>query len=442
MSGRRTVESSDDEDSLEQPTRLDMDPVPAGQPEAEPEPPSEPDLPPAPEIPPEHEAAGERSPGEEPVIPRPDPADPNLSRRPRTRRAAGAPPGRGGRPKPPGAGGRDLLGRRLVALGIAAIILILIVVAFKGCLNARKERGFENYARDLEGIIAQSKQLSTDFFTQIGEPDANTTELSFEAQVASDRGTAENLADRVANLNSPGELSGAQSELVLTFQLRRDALADIADQLKPALGGGQDATAAKAKIASDMKSFLASDVVYERARKDIIDEFTAQDLATVNGKPIEDVVGGDSFLPALDGPINWIDPLDVSSAISAVAGGTGAASAGVHGVALLQTTLNPGGVILTPDTPVNFTSEANPELEVQVQNQGDTDEKAVTVTVSGAGENSDTIPTLKAGATETATVPVELPAAGETASFTVTVAPVNGEQLTDNNESTYQVTVG
>ena len=387
----------------------------------------------------------------EPPLPGPeDPREPprraesEFRRRPQTQRAAGAPPGRRRPPKPARAPGarRDLFGRRLVALGVAAIVLILIVVAFRGCLDARKERGFENYARDVEGIIAQSQQLSKDFFTQISDPEQNTTELSFEAQVASDRGTAENLADRVDNLNAPGELAEAQSDLELTFELRRDALADISDQLKAALGGnGAAASKATDEIANDMRSFLASDVLYDRARTEIIDEFDAQDLSTVNGKPIEEVVPEDQFLPD-DGSIDWLDPLDVGSAIAAVAGGTGVAASGTHGVALLQTTVQPGDVILTPDTPVSYSGSSNPELEVQVQNQGDVDEKGVTVSVSGAGSDSATIPSIKAGATETATLSIEPVTGGETASITVTVTPVSGEEFTDNNESSYQVSFG
>ena len=56
----------------------------------------------------------------------------------------------------------------------ASIVLILVLLAFKGCLNARKERSFENYARDLEGIVAQSQQLSKEFFTRLSDPAART----------------------------------------------------------------------------------------------------------------------------------------------------------------------------------------------------------------------------------------------------------------------------
>ena len=60
--------------------------------------------------------------------------------------------------------------RRAVGVGVIVLLLILIVLGIRGCLNARKERSFENYARDLNAIAAQSKQLSDDFFARLSDP--------------------------------------------------------------------------------------------------------------------------------------------------------------------------------------------------------------------------------------------------------------------------------
>jgi hypothetical protein len=54
--------------------------------------------------------------------------------------------------------------RRLIALGVGALVVVLLLLAVKGCLNARKERGFENYASDLSSIVVNSNQLSAEFF--------------------------------------------------------------------------------------------------------------------------------------------------------------------------------------------------------------------------------------------------------------------------------------
>ena len=72
--------------------------------------------------------------------------------------------------------------RRAVGAGVVVLLLILIVLGIRGCLNARKERSFENYARDLNAIAAQSKQLSDGFFARLNDP-GNLTPLSFRAEV-------------------------------------------------------------------------------------------------------------------------------------------------------------------------------------------------------------------------------------------------------------------
>ena len=101
---------------------------------------------------------------------------------------------------------RQLMTRRVIAVGIGVLIVILLLLGVKGCLNARKERGFENYVSDLSSIATQSNQLSSEFFARLENPPKNADELSLEAQIASDRGTAEALLQRVENLDTPDEL--------------------------------------------------------------------------------------------------------------------------------------------------------------------------------------------------------------------------------------------
>ena len=63
----------------------------------------------------------------------------------------GEPPFRRGRDQQ-----RQIMVRRAVGAGVIVLLLILIVLGIRGCLDARKERSFENYARDLNAIVAQS----------------------------------------------------------------------------------------------------------------------------------------------------------------------------------------------------------------------------------------------------------------------------------------------
>ena len=179
-----------------------------------------------------------------------------------------APRGGGGPPsRRAGDHQRQIMVRRAVGVAIVVLLLILIVLGIRGCLNARKERSFENYVSDLNAITAQTKQLSNDFFKLLNDP-GNLSPLSFEAEIKADRGTADGLASRVNGLDTPDELKSAQNELSLAYQLRLDAFTGIADNISTALGN-QGRTQAVNAIADYMQYFLASDVLYEQSQAQI-----------------------------------------------------------------------------------------------------------------------------------------------------------------------------
>jgi hypothetical protein len=327
---------------------------------------------------------------------------------------------------------RQYLVRRVIALGVGVLILILLLLAVRGCLNARKERGFENYARDLDASVAESNQLSQTFFNRLEEPERNTSELDLAAQISGDRNTAEGLLSRVEGLDTPGELEGAQGELEQAFELRRDGLAGIADQIPTALGN--NSSQAIQAIVGDMKEFLASDVLYARARADIIEVLDEEGIAA----EVEQSV----FLP--DPIEQWLDSVQLTTIITSAAGEEIACD--VCGTELLSTTLNPGGVALTPDSLNTVTLQDTPEIDVEVQNGGDAEVNGLVVSFELTGgaepiQGETTIDRIASGGIETATLAFESePETGTELSLEVTVAPVAGETLTDNNSAIYPIT--
>ena len=74
---------------------------------------------------------------------------------------------------------------------------------------------------------------------------------------------------RVEGLDSPDDLKRRQEELVQAFELRRDGLAGIAEDIPTALGD-ESRIEAIDPIAQNMRLFLASDVLFNRARDQII----------------------------------------------------------------------------------------------------------------------------------------------------------------------------
>jgi len=342
------------------------------------------------------------------------------------------PSGRSGAAQP-----RPFLVRRLIALVIGVGFIILLVLAFKACLDNRKERSFENYNSDLSAIAAESQQLSEEFFGRLRDP-GDLTDLSFKAEVSADRGTAENLYNRVQSLDAPDEVAEAQSELELAYRLRRDGVAGVADQISTALGseGRQEALE---RIANYMRYFLASDVLYGRSREDIDATLDAEEISVAEDERLPDA----TFLPVPPDPPNeWLDPTDLATTLTGVAGDQDCAP-GVHGLALFETQIN--GTALTPDTPSTISGGGPFELSVEAENQGDSEETDVNVEYSLSGadssEGSGTITRVEPGSTATAKLNIEPdPPTGEELTLKVTVTPVCGEEIADNNTSTYPVT--
>jgi hypothetical protein len=329
---------------------------------------------------------------------------------------------------------RQILVRRAVGVGVVIVVLILIILGIKGCLDARKTRNFENYVSDLRAITVQTNQLSGDFFGTLSDP-GTSSPIDFEGSIATDRGTAQDLASRVDALDAPGELNDAQNDLELAYSLRADALSGISSKVSTALGNpGPQRTEAITSITDYMQYFLASDVLYKQAQDQIDAELSDQ--------------GIDEKAPAsvfMTDPTRWLDPLQVATALSAVSGKK--ATTGAHGVAIVQTTVKPGNVALSPDTPTTIPGgDQPPEIDVEVSNQGSATEKGVGVSYSLTGgpqtiDGTTTIGTIAAGGVQTAELPVHpQPERNVELTLEVTVLPVPGEAITTNNRSTYQLT--
>jgi hypothetical protein len=328
---------------------------------------------------------------------------------------------------------RQILVRRAIGIGVIIVVLILIILGIKGCLDARKTRSFENYVSDLKAVTAQTNQLSGDFFGKLSDP-GNASPLEFEAEIATDRGTAENLASRVNSLSTPGELSDAQNELELAYNLRAQALSGISTDVSTALGNpGPERTKAITSITDFMQYFLASDVLYKQAQDQIDSVLSDQ--------------GIDEQAPAsvfMTDPSRWLDPLQVATALSAISSKN--VTAGAHGVAIVQTIVKPGSTILSPDTPTTISGSGAPEIDVDVSNQGSVTEKGVGVSYSLTGgpqtiDGTTTIGTIAAGGVQTAALPIHpQPEKNVELTLEVTVLPVPGETITTNNRSTYQLT--
>jgi hypothetical protein len=315
--------------------------------------------------------------------------------------------------------------RRALALGAGLVVLILIVLGVKGCLDARAHRALTDYARNVEQIVTATEQTSKKFFVMLEDPgDLSVTE--FTNQVDADRSAMDSYATRVDALSAPGELSHAQSTLELVYELRKSAMDEISAKMSTALA---DAPArATAVIARQMQKLLASDVLYESIVRPEIDQALENDGVEGGGVPKSTV------LPDTE----WLEASKVTSALGAVSGATGAATPGVHGIELTGVSIN--GTELTTEGANAVAVEEAAEVEVQVENQGESTENGVQVAVSVDGGNTleGTIEQVAAAEIGSTTIPLTPTPEGEV-SLEVKAGPVPGENITENNEATYTV---
>jgi hypothetical protein len=335
-------------------------------------------------------------------------------------------PGR--RPRPPRRPERQqILLRRGLALGAGLLILILLVLGVRGCLNARKERALSDYAGNVTQIVEETDQTSKSFFDKLADP-GSLSVTDFVGEVSADRSAMDNYVARVDALDTPGDMGSAQSALELVYDLRASAMAEIADKVSTALGdvGSEKATAA---IAKQMGKLFASDVLYATVVRPEIDAVLADD--GIEGEDVPE----SAFVP--DGT-EWLDEDRIGEALATVSGSSTADVAGVHGLELLVTSINE--TELTPEGTTSVSAEETPEVEVQVQNLGESTESGVTVSVSvdGGPPLQADIPSIEVGETATATIPLTPTPRGE-ATLEVEAEPVPGEELSENNEATYTV---
>jgi hypothetical protein len=317
--------------------------------------------------------------------------------------------------------------RRGLALGAGLLVLILLVLGVKGCLDARKNRALSDYASDVTQIVDETDQTSKAFFGKLADP-GSLSVTEFVAEVSADRSAMDNYASRIDGLDAPGDMAHAQDALELVYELRASAMAEIADRMSTALGdvGSEQAMAV---IANQMQRLLASDALYAAVVR-----------PEINGVLADNGIEGDDVPKSVFVPegIRWLDESTVGAALSSVSGAAEAETPGVHGLGLVGVSVN--GTELSEGAASAVAGEETPEVEVQVENQGESTENGVTVsiTVNGGNTLQQDISSIGAGEIQSVTIPLTPAPEGE-ATLEVDVHTVPGEQVSSNNKASYTV---
>ncbi len=308
------------------------------------------------------------------------------------------------------------------------LLLIVLVLGVKGCLDARKNRALSDYARNVTQIVEETDQTSKTFFDKLDDP-GSLSVTEFINQVSADRSAMDNYASRIDGLDTPGDMSHAQNALELVYELRSSAMNEIAEKMSTALGdvGSEQATKS---IAVQMRKLLGSDALYAAVARPEINGVLAAN--GIDGSDVPKSI-------FLADETRWLDESEVSAALGAVSGSSsGAATAGVHGLGLVGTNIN--GTELSAESTTSVGSEGTPEVEVEVANQGESTENGINVSVSVSDGTtlSGTIDSIGAGESSTVLIPLTPAPSGEV-TLEVEVDTVPGEQVSENNEASYTV---
>jgi hypothetical protein len=317
--------------------------------------------------------------------------------------------------------------RRGLALGGGLVLLILIVLGIKGCLDARANRELSDYARNVTQIVEETQQTSKSFFERLEDP-GSASVTDFVDQVNADRSAVDTYATRIDDLSAPGDMSSAQSNLELSYQLRANAMDEIAEKMSTALGDA-GAEKAMAGIAKQMQKLLASDVIYEQVVRPEVDSVLAANGISDSDLPESTFLADEK----------WLEESTVSDALSAVSGGTTTSASGLHGTGLTSVSVNTTELI--EGAPTTIVGAEGVEVEVSVQNQGESTENGVNVAVTYEGNTvKGEIDELPAGEIGTAVIPLTPTPSGEV-TLEIEVEAVDGESVTENNEATYSLLI-
>ena len=293
----------------------------------------------------------------------------------------------------------------------------------------------EDYVRGANELIKLSKAESSQLFDILSAPTDTDQSVNRENQANALRVDSATLSDRARDLDVPDELSDANDYFVEALDLRRDGLAEVADQLPGALAQ-EERRNSTGRIAEMMQVFLASDVLLTARYLPQLEEALKQEEVEADVPTVEQL----RFVEEID----WVSADFVADQIAGIRGTDGgSATPGLHGNGLGTVAL--GGVALTPGGSATVPLTGDIAFDVQVLNQGDSTETDVQVqlTVGQGGDAldlEDTIPEIAAGEQKAVTIPLtDQPPTGQNVPITVRVKPVPGEEVTDNNEAEFTV---
>lgn len=333
--------------------------------------------------------------------------------------------------------------RIAVAIGVAAVFLMVLVLAVRALVDHRREQAFRDYFQQVENVAVQSNAQGEELAQLIATP-AGTDRAELIQRVEKLAEQADEIVGQTQDIQPPAPMKKSHPWLITTMKYRENGLNSLQQALVTALESKTDEEAALT-MAESMWRLVASDVVYA-------DSFRTNAQQALEAGDVTGISVPESQFATADPEIGSAKNMGLvlerlqATALPGAKGADKAPVKGVHGLGLDTATMQPSGKELQTVGTNEVEGSSDLALEVLVHNQGEGQEAQVPVTVELRGANSEpqqfeaTIDLIDPGQKLAVEVPIdEQPTFGEPLTMTVKVGEVPGEKITANNSATYQV---
>jgi hypothetical protein len=310
------------------------------------------------------------------------------------------------------------------------------VIGVHSCQVSQANSDLRNYAVSVSSLMQESNNTGRQLFTVLSSGGGPGSSSNLQTQAEEAGLTAGKQLNRARGLSAPGQLQGAQAQLVQAMEMRANGINGIAAEL-PSAFQPQTSSASVERIAANMAQFYASDVLYKDYMLPMLVS-ALHNAGIAAGGPNGEPINQDQFLP----DIQWLSPSFVAAELGAPTSTAhgGKLAPGTHGHALNSVSV--GGKTLQSGVTNTVSAHPAPTFTLNFMNSGANTETDVICKVSVGGTSisgQTTVPRTSAG--QTYTCHVTLSSSPASGSYTVRamIEPVPGEKNIANNTLTYSV---
>jgi hypothetical protein len=323
--------------------------------------------------------------------------------------------------------------QRIVVVAVVIFLIVFVLALWvRSCQHSRKVASYRDYFAGVTTAITDSTALGKQLDQLVKNPTRySRKELVAKLQELSAK--QDEIAARADRLQAPGSLATEQAAFAEGMHVRADGFKQLETAMLGILSNKKVSAAQLAALAG----YFGGPDAYYMSRVYL----PARNVMSQQG--VSDVA-----VPTATWYLHTraFDLAALQQMLSSVSSST--KLSGIHGVALVSVTAQPGDVALTQGHTASVAASADLAFDVVVMNQGDVTENDVPVSIQikppGGSPITQTssIATLPSGKSQKVTVQgfaIPAEALSKVSTVTVTAGPVKGERVKTNNTSRYKI---